>query len=101
VPYYEFDQNNSGGRFQIDRKKGIGPEVWIFADSADAANSRAMRIGIYFFGGGDCECCGARWSEASEHGAQTAVEIGRYSFTEHDEIYVHEGEGFRIITKPE
>jgi len=62
--FYEFDQNNSGGRFHIDDKAGLGPSVWIEATSLGDAIHRAMDIGIYFDGcdsGRDCRCCGDRW----------------------------------------
>jgi hypothetical protein len=65
--FYEFDQNNSGGSFDVDEKRGIGVNVWIEALSVEDANDRAERIGIYFNGceaGQDCECCGDRWSPA-------------------------------------
>lgn len=29
--FWEFDQNNSGGSFDIDDERGIGPSVWIEA----------------------------------------------------------------------
>lgn len=65
--WYEFHQNNSGGRLQVDEAVGIGTLVCIEATSAAHANARAEEIGIYFNGckeGIDCECCGDRWSAA-------------------------------------
>lgn len=67
MPFFEYHQNNSGGGFDIDADKGIGPVVIIEADSAHAADSRAIDLGIYFDGcesGLDCSCCGDRWSAA-------------------------------------
>ena len=67
--WYEFSQNNSGGVFDIDDEKGIGPTVWIETDNAEHANKRALDIGLYFDGvaeGKDCGCCGDRWQEAYE-----------------------------------
>lgn len=101
MPYFEFRQNNSGGHFVIDRKRGLGPEVWILANTPDEADMKALGIGIYLDGAGDCECCGARWSNASDWNVKDSVEPNSYSFYNHDEIYVHEGDGFRIIAKPE
>ncbi len=65
--FYRFRQNNSGGSFKIDKKKGIGTNVFIEASSYEDANERAEEIGLYFYGcdkGVDCNCCGDRWSKA-------------------------------------
>ena len=62
--FYEFGQNNSGGSFIEDVKRGISHYVIIEADSVDEANDRAEKIGLYFNGcdsGKDCRCCGDRW----------------------------------------
>lgn len=64
--FYEFRQNNSGGSFELDKKRGISTLVIVEADSKEDACRRAERIGIYFDGcesGIDCSCCGDRWSE--------------------------------------
>ena len=63
--FYEFSQNNSGGVFDHDEKRGIGHYVIVEADDWNDANDKAERIGIYFDGcanGMDCPCCGNRWS---------------------------------------
>lgn len=70
--FYTYDQNNSGGCFDIDHDRGIDCFVIIEAESADHADSRAEMIGIYFNGvndGLDCECCGDRWYPTSEWAA--------------------------------
>lgn len=62
--FYHFDQNNSGGDFDVDAEKGIGVHVLIEAVTADQANDIAKNIGLYFDGvdeGLDCACCGNRW----------------------------------------
>lgn len=59
--FYEFNQNNSGGRFYYS--DDLGENVIVEAASADEANSRAESLGIYFDGFGDCPCCGRRWYE--------------------------------------
>ena len=64
--FYTFRQNNSFGRFDYDAGRGISVNVIVEADSVDDANSRAERIGLYFDGSGDCQCCGNRWSEQYE-----------------------------------
>lgn len=65
--FYDFRQNNSGGSFVYDEERGLSVSVIIEAESADDANDRAERIGLYFNGvdeGCDCECCDDRWSRA-------------------------------------
>lgn len=62
--FFDFHQNNSGGSFSYDDKAGIAETVIIEANSAAEANEKAERIGLYFDGAGDCECCGSRWYEA-------------------------------------
>lgn len=62
--FWEFNQNNSGGSFVFDEKRGLTHYVIIEAKSRDEAISRAEDIGIYFNGcddGRDCSCCGDRW----------------------------------------
>lgn len=74
--FYEFSQNNSGGSFDYDENSGISHFVIVEADSADDANARAERIGLYFDGYGDCECCGNRWYEQWDYqGSSDASEV--------------------------
>ena len=100
--YYIFDQNNSGGSFDIDPKEGIGPRVWVEATSYDHANDRAENIGIYFEGvqeGRDCPCCGDRWHPLwnEEDGQDDPLIRPEYDFNWHDEVYVHRMTG-EILT---
>ena len=103
--WYEFSQNNSGGAFDIDDEKGIGPRVWIEADNAEHANKRALEIGLYFYGvaeGKDCPCCGDRWHEAyKDSDGLTHCEIDpRYDFNWHDKVFAHPLEGaFEYVTQ--
>ena len=94
--FFEFDQNNSGGTFLIDDNIGIGPRVWIEAESAEHADEKAAEIGIYFNGGDDgrdCPCCGDRWYEARHKGVN-AVEVDQmWDFHWHDTVYVHRADG--------
>lgn len=63
LKWYHFDQNNSGGSFDIDAC--VDKSVYIQAYDAESANNIAESVGIYFDGcdaGLDCECCGDRWS---------------------------------------
>lgn len=62
--FYEFNQNNSGGRFI--RNNRVDHHVIIEADHLPQLEARALSIGIYFNGvdaGMDCRCCGDRWYE--------------------------------------
>lgn len=95
--FFLYDQNNSGGSFDIDDEKGIGPSVWIEANDKRQANARATEeLGIYFCGveaGIDCECCGDRWSSPWSEDGETEVEISKYDFYWHDTVYVHRLDG--------
>jgi len=67
--FYTYQQNNSGGSFDINPDQGISVFVVVEADHAAEANRRAIGIGLYFDGvyrGIDCECCGNRWYKAWE-----------------------------------
>lgn len=97
-PYFEFTQNNTGGSFDIDDERGIGPRVWIAADDAGHANYRAQRIGLYWDGvsaGMDCPCCGDRWYEqfSDDNGEPSPSPNQDYDFRWHDTVYVHERDG--------
>ncbi len=62
MPFYEYNQNNSGGSFVVNDK--VCHRVIIEADSKSAAEMKAEDLGIYFNGvdaGYDCECCEDRW----------------------------------------
>jgi hypothetical protein len=64
MPWFEFRQNNSGGRLVIDEQVAL--YVYVEADGPASANARAELVGVYFEGcrdGRDCDCCGDRWSE--------------------------------------
>jgi hypothetical protein len=93
MAFFEFDQNNSGGSFDIDDKRGIGPVVWIEATDVDGACDRAEDLGIYFNGcedGRDCSCCGDRWYRPwREDGSAAPVINPEYNFSWHDTVYVH------------
>lgn len=61
--FYHFSQNNSGGSFDFNEVAGITHNVIVEATDYQHANMLAERIGLYFDGEGDCECCGNRWYE--------------------------------------
>ena len=80
MAFFDFHQNNSGGSFDHDPKRGIGYSVIIEAATPAEANERALAIGLYFDGceqGLDCDCCGDRWYEQWES----------HSGTEQPEMY--------------
>ena len=67
--WFHFSQNNSGGKFEYDPKRGITHHMVIEAPNYQEANMRAQNIGLYFDGcdsGMDCECCGDRWYRLHE-----------------------------------
>lgn len=75
--FYCFDQNNSGGWFQVD--EDVAHYVFIEAESASEANDRAESIGIYFNGCADdrdCDCCGDRWYAVSGEGLDAPAIYG-------------------------
>lgn len=67
MKFYEFSQNNSGGRFVVDDK--LCHRVVVEAESASEANAKLEELGGYFDGcvtGNDCSCCGDRWYAVSD-----------------------------------
>jgi len=75
--FYSFDQNNSGGSFDVDEKQGIDCHVFVQAFDAKEANNHACNIGIYFNGveeDRDCECCGDRWHPCDESDGYTKID---------------------------
>lgn len=62
--FYEFNQNNSGGVFEVDDK--VCHRLFIEANNVYEAINKAEELGVYFNGvskGLDCSCCGDRWDE--------------------------------------
>ena len=65
--FYQFDQNNSYGRFDVD--KNVCHRLFIEADSLEEATDKAESLGCYWDGvenGIDCPCCGDRWYSGDE-----------------------------------
>lgn len=61
--FYEFDQNNSGGYFDVD--ENLCHKLIIEAENFEEAVQKAESLGCYWDGvenGVDCPCCGDRWS---------------------------------------
>jgi hypothetical protein len=60
--FFEFNQNNSGGRFTVN--KYLCHRLIIEADCQSDAIHKAETLGCYWNGvedGLDCSCCGDRW----------------------------------------
>ena len=66
--WFTFDQNNSGGSFHVD--DNVGEYVIVQAENADQSNRLAEKVGLYFDGVGDCDCCGNRWHEVYGDGTE-------------------------------
>lgn len=73
--WFHYRQNNSGGDHVFDEDSGITKHVLIEADTADAANTRAVSIGLYW-DGVDCHCCGDRWYIAHGDGMEEPLIYG-------------------------
>ncbi|MGZ0151897.1 DUF7296 family protein [Kribbella sp. WER1] len=73
MSFYNFRQNNSGGRFLVP-----AINVTVEADTPYEANRIAQEHGVYFDGcesGMDCDCCGDRWFPTAAYNAkETAPE---------------------------
>jgi hypothetical protein len=106
--FYEYNQNNSGGSFDVDKE--VCHRVYIEADNKDDACFIAQSKGIYFDGvssGRDCGCCGDRWypqdepvdlnhgsyaenearALADKYGAKCVKATRKYASYTHDVIY--------------
>jgi hypothetical protein len=80
--FFKFNQNNSGGKFTVN--KTICHLLIIEAENPDAANSKAEALGCYFDGAGDCRCCGDRWSSvwSGDKGLEFPLTYGHLSEAE-------------------
>lgn len=90
--FFHFNQNNSGGSFDID--EDVAHNVIIEARDAHEANQKAESIGIYFNGvddGRDCECCGDRWYSAWGEGNAEPLIYGEPP-EKHTDIFTLPGE---------
>ncbi len=85
--WYEFDQNNSGGFFEMNDAVSI--KVFIQSENAAGAIQKAEDVGIYFDGcesGRDCDCCGDRWYRVGDHLASFTTYFWRSENDEYDNI---------------
>jgi hypothetical protein len=103
LKWFMYNQNNSGGSFVIKPEEGIGETVWIQARSAGDANMRALGIGLYFDGRGDCSCCGDRWSEVWGSDEGTTREPYIWASWRRDDVYAHRYDGtfYQVTTHGE
>ena len=95
MPFFTFGQNNSGGSFVTN--DSVAEYVIVEADNADAANSIANDIGIYFNGvkdGIDCDCCGDRWYPAWDDGDAEPTLWGKHPSEETRHCFVYYKTGF-------
>ncbi len=101
LKWYMFNQNNSGGVFEIRPEEGIGETVWVQARNVAEANQRAEGIGLYFDGSGDCSCCGNRWSEV--WGSDEGTTKEPYIWAEWRDVYAHRYDGtfYQVTGKAE
>ena len=93
--FYEYDQNNSGGHFDVDEK--VCHRLLIEADNLDAADEKAEELGCYWNGvseGSDCPCCGDRWYSS---GWNMGIEFPyKYSTINEKEIETYKSYGATI-----
>ena len=86
---YEFNQNNTGGGFDVDDK--VCHRVVVEAKDEKEAISIAEELGCYWDGvanGMDCECCGDRWYESpSEIDLKSVRESYKEDFSNLDEYF--------------
>lgn len=77
--WYQFDQNNSGGSFEVDEM--LCHRLFIEAPNLESAIDHAESLGVYFDGvdkGWDCECCGDRWYKPwSDEGMEFPLTCGQ------------------------
>jgi len=103
MPFFHFDQNNSGGFLVEDDR--VHCHVVIEAAHADEANVRAKQVGIYFNGcytGEDCDCCGDRWYPAWQDQAKAVPSIydtpvGEFKYKGYDRgAWVYYSDGRKV-----
>lgn len=96
--FFCFNQNNSGGWFQMD--DNVSHYVIVEADSADEANDRAESIGIYFDGCADerdCDCCGDRWDRAWSDDGDDMPVIYETPVADYHDIFAKPGKPYAHV----
>lgn len=59
--FYLFNQNNSGGSYELPFENVI-----VEANSADEANALATTVGVDFDSDDYCDCCGEYWTRLDD-----------------------------------
>lgn len=84
ITFYRINQNNSGGKYIIDKKLGIGKDIFIEActpkeawrkfEDLEEAYEKENKAAPYFHAA--CDCCGERWpDEVKDYHATTEEKI--------------------------
>lgn len=94
MKYYRFAQNSSGGTFRI--AGDIGHVVVIEARTAQSANNRAEREGLFDLP--YCDCCGPRFRPEDECDAEDTIQDATYTHVQDPVIWLwrSNGEKYRI-----
>lgn len=82
--FFEYHQNNSGGFF-----KSPAVHVIVEAHTANEADTRAVELGLYFDGSGDCSCCGNRWYRSYRDGSDSPSVYSLSIFTPEGETMLN------------
>lgn len=96
--FFCFNQNNSGGSFDIS--DSVAHYVIIEAKNADEANDRAESVGIYFNGvddDRDCECCGDRWHSAWLEEGEAEPMICGTPVAEYEDMWAEDGKPYAHV----
>lgn len=95
MAFYTYNQNNSGGGFDVD--EAVAHYVIVEAENETMADEIAERVGIYFDGierGIDCPCCGARWYGAWSGDSNDEPLIYGKKPEEHQDTWARAGEPY-------
>ena len=100
--FYEFNQNNSGGSFDVDDK--LCHRLFIEADTLKEAIWKAEDLGCYWDGvaaGIDCPCCGDRWDKPwKDEGETFPKDFGAIEFSSSLEKWYKKYGKYEIIIEP-
>jgi len=95
--FYEFNQNNSGGSFDVTDT--LCHRVIVEADSESEALEKWLDLGVYLGGvydWSDCSCCGDRWYTPSEFKIDSeGYTVSEYSM-EKEEEFLEKYKGYDV-----
>ena len=108
--WYQFEQNNSGGYFDVNDK--VCHRLFIEAESLGDAIKKAENLGCYWdgvFNNIDCPCCGDRWSKWGDNSVDIEeYNTDGYTVSVYDGIYgdakdewEHKYRKYEVIEEPE